>query len=254
MNTIIPRVTLVGAGPGDPDLITLKGLRAIQSADVLLYDALVNPVLLEEAPKNALKIFVGKRARQHSILQEDINLLLVQYAYAHGHVVRLKGGDSFVFGRGHEEMNFVKSFGIPVKVIPGISSCITVPALQEVPVTKRGVNESFWVITATTRYGKLSKDIAIAAQSSATVVILIGLRKLPAIMDCFLNQGKEQVPVMVIQSGSTCQEKVALGTVKNIVGVVEKVGLGTPAIIVIGNVVALHPHLREKVSVEMFAF
>lgn len=250
----IPSITLVGAGPGDPDLITLKGLKAIQSADVLLYDALVNPVLLEEAPKAALRLFVGKRAGKHSTSQEDINLLLVQYAYSHGHVVRLKGGDSFVFGRGHEEMDFVQSFDIPVKIVPGISSCIAVPELQEVPLTRRGVNESFWVMTATTRYGKLSKDIEIAAQSSATVVILMGLRKLSAITQCFLQEGKAQTPVMVIQNGSTSREKVALGTVENICKEVKKEQLGTPAIIVIGNVVALHPRLKENILAKTETF
>lgn len=242
----IPRITLVGAGPGDPELITLKGLNAIQSADVLLYDALVNPLLLEKAPKNSLKIFVGKRAGKHSRSQDDINLLLVQYAYSHGHVVRLKGGDSFIFGRGHEEMNFAQSFDIPVKIVPGISSCIAIPELQEVPLTRRGINESFWVMTATTRYGELSKDIAIAAQSSATVVILMGLRKLSAITRCFLEEGKAQTPVMVIQNGSTTQEKVVLGTVENISEEVAKANLGTPAIIIIGDVVALHPCLQER--------
>lgn len=245
----IPRITLVGAGPGDPDLITLKGLKAIQTADVLLYDALVNPTLLEEAPKNALKIYVGKRGGKRSTSQDDINLLLVQCAYSHGHVVRLKGGDSFVFGRGHEEMDFVESFNIPVEIVPGISSCIAVPELQAVPLTRRGVNESFWVMTATTRYGKLSKDIAIAAQSSATVVILMGLQKLKEIRQCFLDAGKSQTPIMVIQNGSTKQEKFVLGTINNIEKEVKKENLGTPAIIVIGDVVALHPELREKILV-----
>ncbi|MEL6843744.1 MAG: SAM-dependent methyltransferase, partial [Bacteroidota bacterium] len=120
------KITLVGAGPGDPELLTIKGLKALQSADVVLYDALVNPVLLEEAPKAALKIYVGKRAANHRYSQEEINMLLVQYAFSHGHVVRLKGGDSFVFGRGHEELSFAKAFDIEVRVVPGISSCIAV--------------------------------------------------------------------------------------------------------------------------------
>ena len=251
---IIPKITLVGAGPGDPELITLKGLKAIQSADVLLYDALVNPVLLKEASESSLKIFVGKRAGKHSASQDNINLMLVQYAYSHGHVVRLKGGDSFVFGRGHEEMAFAQSFNIPVRIVPGISSCIAIPELQEVPLTRRGVNESFWVMTATTRYGKLSQDIKIAAKSTATVVILMGLRKLKAITKCFLAEGKGKTPIMVIQNGSTDKEKMALGTVDNIVEVVKKANLGTPAIIVIGDVVALHPDLKEKILVKSKTF
>lgn len=247
----VPKITLVGAGPGDPDLITLKGLKAIQSAAVILYDALVNPVILKEAPA-ALKIFVGKRAGKHSATQEAINLLMVQYAFSHGHVVRLKGGDAFVFGRGHEELNFAQSFDIPVEIVPGISSCIAVPELQEVPLTRRGVNESFWVMTATTRHGKLSNDIAVAAQSSATIVILMGLRKLAAITACFLAEGKAETPVMVIQNGSTPKEKVVLGTVETIEAAVKAANLGTPAIIVIGNVVALHPNYQDLILSETF--
>ena len=190
-----PKITLVGAGPGDPELITVKGLKAIQSADVILYDALANPALINEAPQDALKIYVGKRAGKHKLKQEEINLLLVQSAFLHGHAVRLKGGDSFVFGRGHEEIEFARAFDIPTSIVPGISSCIAVPELQEVPLTRRGLNESFWVITATTRSGKLSKDMSLAAQSTATVVVLMGMRKLPEIMRMFRSRvpGVQQV-------------------------------------------------------------
>jgi len=241
---IIPKITLVGAGPGDPELLTVKGLKAIKIADVILYDALVNPDLLKEAPEQTLKIYVGKRANQHRYSQEEINLLMVQYAYLHGHVVRLKGGDSFVFGRGHEELQFANSFDIETTVIPGISSCIAVPELQQVPLTRRGVNESFWVITGTTREGELSKDIAIAAQSSATVVILMGMNKIKEITNVFKENGKSQTPVLVIQNGSRPEERSAIGTVANIATIVEEKQLGTPALIVIGEVVALHPTLN----------
>lgn len=243
------KITLVGAGPGDKDLITLKGLKAIQTADVILYDALVNPSLLEEAPKQARKIFVGKRAGKHAYKQEDINLLIVQSAYLYGHAVRLKGGDSFVFGRGHEELEFIKAFDLECSVVPGISSCIAVPELQEVPLTRRGVNESFWVITATTKSGKLSKDLQLAAQSSATVVILMGLGKLSLITQLFKKHKKSKTPVMVVQNGSLENENYALGTVNTIEAEVSKKGLGTPAIIVIGEVVNLHPELLEEVKV-----
>lgn len=243
-NKIQPKITLVGAGPGDPELLTIKGLRALQSANVILYDALVNPELLKEAPKNALRVYVGKRANNHRYSQDEINLLIVQYAYTHGHVVRLKGGDSFVFGRGHEELSFASAFGIEVSVVPGISSCIAVPELQQVPLTCRGVNESFWVMTATTSSGNLSNDVKIAATSSATVVILMGMRKLSEIMKVFALNGKEETPVMVIQNGSREDENYALGTVKTIAEKVAQKGLGTPGIIVIGEVVKLHPELN----------
>lgn len=237
------RITLVGAGPGDPDLITLKGLKALRQADVVLYDALVNESILDEAPSTALRVFVGKRAGQHSHKQAEINLLLVQYAYNCGHVVRLKGGDSFVFGRGHEELTYANSFDIPVVVVPGISSCIALPELQGVPPTRRGLNESFWVLTGTTRHGTLSKDIAIAAQSSATAIILMGMRKIRQIMATFIDAGKASTPVMVIQNGSLPNEKCVLGTVSSIADQVAQAKMGSPGIIVVGEVVHLHPSL-----------
>ena len=237
----IAKVSIVGAGPGDTELLTIKGLKAIQSADVILYDALVNLDLLEEARPEAIKIYVGKRASQHQFRQEEINEMLVRYAYVFGHVVRLKGGDPFVFGRGHEELAYVRAKNMPVAIIPGISSCIAVPTLQEVPLTRRGINESFWVVTATTRTGQLSGDIYLAAQSSATIIILMGLRKLGQIVLIFQQQERGALPIMLVQSGSTKQERYVVGTIDTIVEKVELAQLQTPAIIVIGEVVGLHP-------------
>ncbi len=239
------KISIVGAGPGDPELLTIKAFKAIQSADVILYDALVNPEILKYAPEKALRIYVGKRANNHRFSQEEINMMLVQYAYSHGHVVRLKGGDPFVFGRGHEELTFAEAFVIETEIIPGISSCISVPELQKVPLTRRGINESFWVLTGTTKSGELSKDIAIAAQSSATAVILMGMRKIREITALFAQHGKTDTPVLVIQNGSRENEKALLGTVETIAAKVEACQLGTPGIIVIGDVVALHPELNK---------
>lgn len=237
------KVSLVGAGPGDLELITVKGLKAIQSADVILYDALSNVDLIKEAPRGAVKIFVGKRAGKHSLKQEEINLLIVQSAYRYGHVVRLKGGDPFVFGRGHEELLYLQSFNIPVELIPGISSAISLPMLQAVPLTRRGVSESFWVLTGTTKSKQLSKDIQLAMQSSATLVVLMAIKKLKLIQSLFVDAGKSQTPVMVIQNGSRSNENVAIGTMKEIVALAESKNIGTPGIIVIGEAVALHPNL-----------
>lgn len=242
------KITLVGAGPGNPELITVKGLKALQSADVVLYDALSNPALLVEAPATAIKIYVGKRANNHRYTQDEINLLMVQHAFTYGHVVRLKGGDPFIFGRGHEELVYTETFGIKTAVVPGISSCIAVPELQGIPLTRRGVNESFWVITGTTSSGEISKDIALAAQSSATVVILMGTRKLAQIVDIFARAGQANTPVMVIQNGSTPNERMVHGAVSNIHQKVQQAGLGAPAIIVIGAVVDLHPERQEELA------
>ncbi len=235
--SISPRVTLVGAGPGDPDLISLKGVKALQSADAVLYDALVDESLLEHVPKEAELLYVGKRVGACQFKQEDINKLIVEYAQKYGHAVRLKGGDPFVFGRGQEEKLFVESHGIPVEVVPGISSSYSVPELAGVPLTRRGDNESFWVITGTTRNHELSEDVRLASKSRATVVILMGMRKLEEIVSIFQQEGKGATPVAIIQNGSRPTEKRAFGTVDTIVEEVKEKGMDAPAVIVIGEVV-----------------
>lgn len=237
LKKIQPIVTLVGAGPGDPDLLTIKGAKALAEANVVLYDALANEEILSYAPKKAIKIFVGKRKGCHEYTQDQINQLIVDNALTYGHVVRLKGGDPFIFGRGGEEIDFVESFGIPTFVVPGISSSIAVPAYQGISLTKRGVSESFWVITGTTSDRKLSNDVVLAAQSSATVVILMGMSKLSQIIDLFQKESKGETPVAIIQNGTTAQEKIGVGTINTIQQVVTENKLSSPAIIVIGEVV-----------------
>jgi len=239
-----PKFTLIGAGPGDPELISVKGLKALSIADVVLYDALVSTELLVHAP-NALKIFVGKRAANHAKTQDEINQLIVDYAFSHGHVARLKGGDSFVFGRGFEEMQYAEQFAIETEVIPGITSAISVPALHNIPVTKREVSESFWVITGATSDGRVSDDVKLAAQSNATIVILMGLGKLNEIVNIFKEAKKSSLPVAVIQSGSLPNENIAIGTIETIEKQVAEKELKTPAIIVIGEVVRLSKEFKQ---------
>lgn len=242
-------MTLVGAGPGDKDLITVKGLKALQTADVVLYDALIDKALLDEAPAEAIKLFVGKRAGQPCKKQEEINELIVQSAFEYGHVVRLKGGDPFVFGRGMEEIAYIKSHHVKVGVIPGISSSVAVPALQGIPVTSRGISESFWVLTGSTKDHQMSRDIEIGLQSQATLIILMGMRKLAMIADMIKLEGSAQKPMMVIQNGSQADEKYVIGTAETIAARAQAAQIGTPGIIVIGNVVQLHPDwIKEKVS------
>jgi uroporphyrin-III C-methyltransferase len=232
-----PSVTLVGAGPGDPDLLTIKGAKALAEAQVVLYDALANEEILTYAPKKAIKVFVGKRKGCHAYSQDQINQLIVDHALTYGNVVRLKGGDPFIFGRGSEEIDFIESFGIPTAVIPGISSSIAVPAYQGISLTKRGVSESFWVITGTTSDRKLSNDVALASQSSATMVILMGMSKLAQIVALFQKEHKGETPIAIIQNGTTVHEKIGVGTIDTIQEIVEAQQLGSPAIIVIGEVV-----------------
>jgi uroporphyrin-III C-methyltransferase len=237
MSLKAPKLTVVGAGPGDADLITLKGIKAIESADVILYDALINEELLKYAPQDAELIFVGKRKGCYAFQQEQINELIVSKANEKGHVVRLKGGDPFVFGRGAEEIDYVKSFGLETFVVPGISSAMAVPAYLGIPLTKRGASESFWVITGTTKAHQLSKDVAIAAKSTATVVILMGMGKLEEIVRIFSEENKQDTPIAIIQEGTTENEKSGFGTIDTICKVVREKQLTNPAIIIIGDVV-----------------
>ena len=237
------KLTVVGAGPGDVELITLKAIRALKTADVVLYDALVNEELLKYC-ENAELLFVGKRKGCYAFKQSEINDLIVKYGKTHGHVIRLKGGDPFIFGRGAEEMDYAINNGMEVAMVPGLSSCASVPALQNIPVTKRGSSESFWVITATTKDHKLSNDVFDAAKSNATVVILMGMHKLSQIVSAFVNEGKPQTPIAIIQNGTRQAEKVGIGTIETILNIVEAQQLSSPAIIVIGDVV------NHKVSIE----
>lgn len=245
------KLTLVGAGPGDSELITLKAIKALQSADVVLYDALANDSLLEYAPKSAIKINVGKRKGQHSFKQQEINNLIVSSALEHGHVVRLKGGDPFVFGRGYEELEHAKAFGIPTEVIPGVSSSIGVAAAVQIPITHRDIARSFWVVTGHTSDGSLPKDLELAAQSSATVVVLMGMSKLAEIATIFEKHGKATVPVAIIQSGTTGEQKSVFGQVKDIVEKVNESKVSNPAVIIVGEVVALHPEYVEAYVAEI---
>jgi uroporphyrin-III C-methyltransferase len=244
-NLINPKVTLVGAGPGDPELITLKGVLALNQADVVLYDALIDPVLLKHAPESAIKIFVGKRVGRHSQPQEDTNQLCVSLAKKYGHIVRLKGGDPFVFGRGAEEIEYIESFGIPTQLIPGITSAIAVPASAGIPVTMRGVAESFWVVTGTTSANELSADLALAAQSTATVVILMGTKKLPEIVAIYEKAGKRNMPIAIIQSGTTREEQITAGYIADISQKANDAKVEAPAIIIVGEVVRESLKLAE---------
>lgn len=236
-----PTLTVVGAGPGDEELITLKGVRVLSTADVILYDALVNPNLLNHAPENALKVFVGKRAGQHLFQQRQINQMIVRYAYAHGHVVRLKGGDPFVFGRGQEELVYARKHGLRTQVIPGISSALAVPATQGIPLTYRGASQSFWVTTATDRNDTLAADVSLAAQSSATIVVLMGMKKLDQVVRTFAQHRGENEPIAIIQEGTLPTEKIGVGSLQTIHSVVAEHQLTAPAIIVIGSVVRERP-------------
>ena len=244
---ISPKLILVGAGPGDEELFTLKGIKALENADVVLYDALANDELLKYCKVEAKMIFVGKRAGEHSSQQAEINQLIVDHALKYGTVVRLKGGDPFVFGRGYEEISFAKRHGLDVEIVPGVTSAIAAPSSQHIPLTMRGVNESFWVITGTTKENELSKDMHLAAQSSATVVILMGMKKLSKIVELFKTYRGEEEPIAIVMNGTLETEKLGIGNLSNIQKIVHDQQLASPSIIVIGRVVKHGKYTVKKV-------
>lgn len=246
-----PKLTLVGAGPGDPELITLKGLKAIQNADSILYDALVSEELLKYAPEHCVMQYVGKRYGQPSMKQDEINELIVQFAFKYGNVVRLKGGDPFIFGRAPEEIQCAENFDIDVEVIPGLSSATAVAASHKIALTQRGVSRGFRVITGTISASELNEDLITAAHSGETTVILMGMNKLQLITELFSTFGKADLPVAIIQNGTLPNEKVVMGLVKDIYAKAQEEQIKSPAVIVIGESVEWRKAFaKEAVAVE----
>ena len=231
-------VYLVGAGPGDPDLITRAGLKALWSADVVAYDRLVAPELIEEAPADAERIYVGKDPEGASTSQGDINRLLVDRALQGLTVVRLKGGDPFVFGRGAEEAIAVAGAGVPFQVIPGISAAVAVPAYAGIPVTHRHLAASFAVVTGQTGDGRHVDWPALATVD--TLVLMMGVRALPDAARALMDGGRDvDEPVAIIERGTTAQQRVISGTLGELTRLALEGGIRPPATIVIGQVVRL---------------
>jgi uroporphyrinogen III methyltransferase/synthase len=235
-------VYLIGAGPGDPGLITEKGLSRLRICDAVVYDSLLSPRLLDEVPDQCRKIHVGKRAGRHSMKQEEINKLLVELAGEGLAVVRLKGGDPFVFGRGGEEIMALSEAGIPYEVVSGVTSAVAALASAGIPVTHRAVSRSFHVMTGHTlsEEGTLPPDFAEFARLSGTLVFLMGLGNLSLIVKGLLNQGKPgMTPAAVIQNGTLPGERTIRGTLTDIEEKVLADGIESPAIIVVGEVASL---------------
>lgn len=240
------KVYLIGAGPGDPGLITLKAKKILEEADVVIYDYLANPKFLDFCKKDAEKIYVGKKAGQHTLSQEEINHLIVKKAKEGKKIARLKGGDPFLFGRGGEEAEELVKEGISFEVIPGITSAIAVPAYAGIPVTHRDYTSTLAIITGHEAEGKEESKINFAALSKiGTLVFLMGVKNLSYIVEKLIKNGKSSdTPVAVIQWGTLPNQKTACGTLKNIVEEVEKKDIKAPAIIVIGEVVKLRDKLN----------
>jgi len=236
------KVYLTGAGPGNPDLLTVKALRLIRQADIIVYDRLVNDEILHEAKKEAILVYVGKEDTNHTIPQEEINALLVVYAHTHETIVRLKGGDPFVFGRGGEEALYLSKNGITFEIIPGISSAIAVPAYAGIPLTHRGINTSFRVITGHQTVFSEDFDAGVLRENE-TLVILMGLRRLDQIITSLLHTGLPSTTCCaVIENGTMPTQKQVFATLDTIVDASRHIH--SPALIVVGETVSLHKNME----------
>ncbi|MDI9615651.1 uroporphyrinogen-III C-methyltransferase [Methanothermobacter sp.] len=232
-------VYLVGAGPGDPELITLKAIRVLERADVVVYDRLAGEEILRYAPEDAKLIYVGKKAGEHHKTQDEINNILVEEGKKHETVVRLKGGDPFVFGRGGEELLALREAGVEARVIPGVTSAVGVPTSAGLPVTHRGVATSFTVVTGHEDPTKPEKQVHWDYRAD-TLIILMGVGNVRENMQEIMKHRPPETPVCVIERGTTEDERVILGTLEDIA---EK-DLRPPGIIVVGEVVNVYRKIR----------
>ena len=239
-NPVIPELYVVGAGPGDPELITMKGYKVLHSAAVVLYDNLANKELLEALPEPCEKIYVGKQPYGDYTPQETIHALIKEKAFSKGRVVRLKGGDPYIFGRGFEEILFARENGIEAHYIPGITSMQAV-GLEDIPLTHRNVCESIWIVTGTKKDGTLSDDLRLAIKSKATIVVYMGMKKLKEIANVFVEENAGDTPAAIIQHASLPKQKMGRGDVKDLEKIADDKKLTHPSIIVIGSVVNIKP-------------
>ena len=233
------RLVIAGAGPGDPELISVKALKEIMNADVILYDALVNKELLNHAQNSCILINVGKRAGDHKLDQMEINSRCVEYAKKFRNVLRLKGGDPFIFGRGFEELDYAHQCNVKVEVIPGISSATALTGLLNIPLTCRGINHGFTVVTATNSHGEITEELIHAAGSGLTTVILMGLKQLQKISALYSSFGKGKIPSIIISNGSLQNEDFIVSPISDLFDKTQSKKIDTPAIIVVGEVVGI---------------
>jgi uroporphyrinogen III methyltransferase/synthase len=243
------KVYLVGAGPGDPGLITLKGFRLLKMADVVVYDRLVHPEILSEIPQETEKLYVGKECDHHTVPQDEINALIVQKAREGKIVVRLKGGDPFVFGRGAEEVLHLVEEGIEWEVVPGVTSATAVPAYAGIPITHREFSSMASIITGHETFSKHLTQLRydLIAPNDSTLVILMGMTNLKKIVHELIHHGRPpETPACIITRGTYPEQQVLTATLGSIVEKKEEAGLIPPGIIVIGEVVRLRERLLGK--------
>lgn len=248
-NHCIGKVYLVGAGPGDPGLLTIKGKTLLEFADVVVYDALVSPEILAMINPNAEKINAGKRSGRHSLLQKETTELLIEKAQSNAVIVRLKGGDPFVFGRGGEEMEDLIKANVQVEVIPGVTSGIAAPAYANIPLTHRDYSSSVTFVTGHESVGKYRPDVnwQAIAKGSETIVIYMGVQNLPNIIKKLTQAGlTENTPIALIRWGTRPDQEELFGTLGNITEQIIKKGFEAPAIAVIGKVVNFRQKIMNK--------
>ena len=234
-------VYLIGAGPGDPELITLKALKIIKKADVIIYDRLINNKILEHASEDAKLIYVGKKPGGHSKTQDEINRIIVEEAEKNNIVVRLKGGDPFIFGRGGEELLALKSHGIKTKIIPGITSAIGVPTAAGLPITHRGIATSFTVVTGHEDPTKEKRQVHWDYKAD-TLIILMGVGNLKKNTKELMKYRPADTPVCAIENGTTKNERITFATLEDI----HTKDIKPPAIIIIGHIVDLYKKIIEE--------
>ncbi|NMM28758.1 MAG: uroporphyrinogen-III C-methyltransferase [Glaciimonas sp.] len=246
-------VYLVGAGPGDPDLLTLRAVKLLQQADVVVYDNLVSEDVVNFARHGAQRIYVGKERSRHTMPQEKINQLLVTLAKEGKKVVRLKGGDPFIFGRGGEELEVLVEHAIPFEVVPGITAANGVSCYSGIPLTHRDYAQSCLFATGHLKDGSLDLDWQSLTRKNQTVVIYMGLGALAEIAQQLIAHGMPAgMPAAIIEKGTTSNQKVVTGTLETLPDLVRTLGLKSPCLIIVGQVVALHKRLqwfvRDKIS------
>ena len=235
------RATLVGAGPGNPDLLTLRAVKAIQAADVILYDALIDPAILDLAPPAARRIDVGKRCGRHAMNQAAINALIVRHALLGAHVVRLKGGDPFVFGRGGEELNSLRAAGVPVAVVPGVTAACAAAASLQIPLTHRDIARSVHFITGHGSDGAVpAHDWAALAAGGGTIAAYMAGRMLVQVADRLVAAGLSgSTPCVAVENASRANERHVHGTLLSLPGLLAAAGSTGPTLVLIGDVVRL---------------